>query len=69
MIKRLICILIGHRYQCRKHNILKYEANVDPIYVCIVRCLRCYGDLEHYLHYSPNCGKQDKENFTDEYHD
>jgi hypothetical protein len=66
MIKHLICLILGHKLRCRRHNLIKHDFTVDPIYVCIVRCLRCYGDLEYYLHYSQNCGKQYKENSTDE---
>lgn len=65
MIKRLTCMLLGHKYRCIHHNLIVHERNVDSVYACLSRCYRCFGGLHYYLHYDMNCGIN-KENSTDD---
>ena len=58
MITRIICAIKGHKYRCRNHNPIQFIHSVDTINVCVVRCTRCFKNLEFYLHYEDNCGKQ-----------
>jgi hypothetical protein len=55
MFKKLICIYKGHDFHCRLHNFIKIEAT-DQFNFCIVRCLRCFKNLEIHIHYGERCG-------------